>query len=176
VLYKASICGFLISSPKAAHFRCWHNQACKTSCFNNQYVAHLFTKWNIWPFYLVLHFDSFVKTLSPSSDSKQFACYEHLKIFYSSFGVYCFLAIADTICNLKSRVWYQIKTLTIDFKMRPHPTFDSQNCMHNEWFLTPKHPRPHWIQSWLKTTPLESKLDSAKSKPSLVLPTVRSCS
>jgi hypothetical protein len=51
-----------------------------------------------------------------------------------------------------------------------------QNIRFVFQILTPKHLSPCWVQSYFKTTPLESKLDCAKSKPSLVLPTVRSCS
>jgi hypothetical protein len=41
---------------------------------------------------------------------------------------------------------------------------------------TPKHLRPHWVQSCLKTALLESKVDCVKLGPFLVFPTIRSCS
>lgn len=39
------------------------NEACKNSIFNLQYLAHFFSKWYIWPLFLVLHLDSSVNII-----------------------------------------------------------------------------------------------------------------
>ena len=80
---------------------------------------------------------------------------------------FLFLWISKTFCNL---IIYSLKVFLVWDQVN---TFLCTKSFLIQ--LTPKHPRPCWVQSCRKTTPLKSKLDCAKLGPSLVFPIGSSC-
>lgn len=76
--------------------------------------------------HILVHLKRNLDNLTLISNSNRFVLYDNLKIYYSSLRVCHLSVIANTIGNLKSWVWYQIKALAILFKIRPHLTPNSQ--------------------------------------------------
>jgi hypothetical protein len=76
----------------------------------------------------------FSKTLGSLFNSKWFVNFEYLNFFSSLLSTYYILVIVDTIINLKSWIWYQIKALSFVFNMGPYLSSNPQTWFYNEWF------------------------------------------
>ena len=121
MLHKVPI-GSLQAATLAAH-----SKTCALNRARNEiltiFIVHIYLQTkqtNILSYIIQLMRIS--KSLGSFFNSRQFVHYLNLRICHSLLGIYSFLVIVDTICNLKSWIWYQIKILATMFEKIPYPT------------------------------------------------------